>query len=58
MKSKILKLLAAVGVFALSTMASVASAGSYDYEYNSEEPYEKVGLQCHTYHAPEGPFIW
>lgn len=58
MKSKLLKIFAALGVTGVLAMSGTASACSYDYEYNSEESHEKAGLQCHTYYGPEAPFIW
>ena len=58
MKQKILKLMASLGVLAVLSLASSAYACSFDNEYNSEEANEQAVLQCHTYHAPEGGFIW
>ena len=59
MKSKLLKIFAVLGVTGVLAISGTASAScSYDSEYNSEESNEKAGLQCHTYHSPESPFIW
>lgn len=64
MKSNILKAIATVGVVSLFTMAGSASASGYhhycDCDHYSYEHYDHddYGLQMHTYHAAEYPFIW
>ena len=64
MKSKLLKVIAVIGMVGLFTMAGTASASEHHhscgcgYYSHHHDYYSDYDHQAHTYHVAEYPFIW